>query len=51
MMLEYLGEKKAAELIDKAVSKALSSGKITDLAAGKMGMGTSEVGDYVASLI
>jgi len=51
MMLEYLGEKKAAELIDKAVTKALASGKIKDLAAGRMGMGTSEVGDFVASLI
>lgn len=51
MMLDYLGEKKAAELIDSAVSKALLSGKIKDLSAGKMGLTTSEVGDLVASLI
>ncbi|MGB9596248.1 MAG: 3-isopropylmalate dehydrogenase [Candidatus Poribacteria bacterium] len=51
MMLEHLGEKKAAELIDNAVSKALASGKIKDLSAGKMGMTTSEVGDFIASLI
>ncbi|HGE70480.1 TPA: 3-isopropylmalate dehydrogenase [Candidatus Poribacteria bacterium] len=51
MMLDHLGEKKAAELIDNAVSKALASGKIKDLSAGKMGMTTSEVGDLIASLI
>jgi 3-isopropylmalate dehydrogenase len=51
MMLDYLGEKKAAELIDNAVTNALSSGKIKDLSAGKMGMTTSEVGDFVAGLI
>lgn len=51
MMLDYLGEKKAAELIDSAVSKALLSGKIKDLSAGKMGLSTSEVGDLVASFI
>jgi isocitrate/isopropylmalate dehydrogenase len=49
--LDYLGEKKASELIDNAVSKALSSGKIKDLSAGNMGMTTSEVGDFVVSLI
>jgi 3-isopropylmalate dehydrogenase len=51
MMLDYLGEKKGAELVDKAVTNALSSGKIRDLSAGKMGMTTSEVGDFIASLI
>ncbi len=51
MMLDHLGEKKSAELIDNAVSKALASGKIKDLSAGKMGMTTSEVGDFIASLI
>jgi len=51
MMMDYLGEKKSAELIDNAVTNALSSGKIKDLSAGKMGMTTSEVGDFVASLI
>jgi 3-isopropylmalate dehydrogenase len=51
MLLDYLGEKKASELIDNAVSKALSSGKIKDLSAGNMGMTTSEVGNFVVSLI
>jgi 3-isopropylmalate dehydrogenase len=32
------------------VSQALASGKIKSLAAGKMGMSTSEVGDYIAGL-
>jgi len=48
MKLAYrLGEKEAAKLIDNAIASALSSGKIKDLAAGKMGMGTTEVGDLV----
>ena len=51
MMLDHLGEKEAAKLVDNAIASALSSGKIKDLAAGKMGMGTKEVGDLVASLI
>ncbi len=51
MMLEYLGEKKSAELIENAVIKALSSGKIKDLSAGKMGMSTTEVGDLVVSFL
>jgi 3-isopropylmalate dehydrogenase len=51
MMLDTLGEKKGAELVDKAIRKALVSGKIKDLAAGKMGMSTSEVGDYLAELV
>ena len=51
MMLDHLGEKEAAKLVDKAVASALSSGKIKDLAAGKMGMTTAEVGDFIAGLI
>ncbi len=51
MMLETIGEEKAAGAIDKAVHDALASGKIKSLSAGKMGMGTSEVGDLIASLI
>lgn len=51
MMLDYLGEKRAAELIDKAVSDALASGKIKDLSAGRMGHTTTEVGDMVAGKI
>jgi 3-isopropylmalate dehydrogenase len=51
MMLETLGENKAAAAIDNAISTALASGKIKSMAAGKMGMTTTEVGDYVASLV
>lgn len=51
MMMETLGEEKIAVAIDEAVSKALSSGRIKSLSAGKMGMGTKEVGDLIASLV
>jgi len=48
MMLDTLGEENAAKAIDKSVTDILSSGRIKSLAAGKMGMGTREVGDLVA---
>ena len=51
LMMETLGEEKMSKAIDKAVYDALDSGKIKSLSAGKMGMGTTEVGDLVASLI
>jgi 3-isopropylmalate dehydrogenase len=51
MMLAHLGEEDAAARIEAAVVKALESGKIRSLSAGKMGMSTSEVGDLVASLV
>jgi 3-isopropylmalate dehydrogenase len=51
MMLETLGEQKAAIAIDRAVHDALASGKIKSLSAGKMGLGTTQVGDLVASLV
>ncbi|MCJ7646389.1 3-isopropylmalate dehydrogenase [bacterium] len=51
MMLENLGEELGAKLIDGAVRKALSSGKIKGMSAGEMGMSTSEVGDLIANLI
>lgn len=51
MLLETLGEDKAAQAIDKAVYNTLASGKIKDMAAGKMGMSTTEVGDMVASMV
>ncbi|MBW1971695.1 MAG: 3-isopropylmalate dehydrogenase [Deltaproteobacteria bacterium] len=46
MMLEYLGEEKAASKVEKGIMFALS--KIKDLSAGKMGYSTTEVGDMVA---
>jgi len=51
MMLAHLGEEDAAARIEAAVVKALESGKIRSLSAGQMGMGTSEVGDLVTSLL
>jgi 3-isopropylmalate dehydrogenase len=48
MMLDTLGESAAANAVDQAITKSLMSGKIKSLAAGKMGMGTKEVGDFVA---
>jgi len=51
MMLENLGEEAGAKLIDRAVRKALTSGKIKGLAAGEMGLSTSGVGDLIAKFI
>jgi 3-isopropylmalate dehydrogenase len=51
MMLDTLGEREAALAIDRAVTGALNSGKIKSLAAGKMGMGTTQVGDLVAAAV
>lgn len=46
MMLETLGEVKAAKAIEDAVIKIVA-GKLKSLAAGKMGYSTTEVGDLV----
>jgi 3-isopropylmalate dehydrogenase len=46
MMLETLGQDKAAKAIEDAVIK-LVQGDLKSLAAGKMGFTTSEVGDLV----
>ena len=51
MMLDTLGETEAAQAVDRAVTAALNGGKIQSLAAGRMGLGTSEVGDLIASLV
>jgi len=51
MMLESLGESAAARAVDAALSGALNCGKIQSLAAGRMGLGTRETGDLVASLV
>ncbi len=51
LMMDSLGETALADDIEKAIAAALASGKIESLAAGRMGMGTTQVGDYVASLI
>mgnify|MGYP000975588265 CR=1 FL=1 len=50
MMLEQLGEDKAAEMIESAIRKAVKE-NIKNLSAGKMGYGTKEVGDLIASYV
>ena len=49
MMLEFLGEKQAAQDVENAIIKALESGKIPHLGAGAIP--TDACGDLVASLI
>lgn len=50
MMLEQLGEAKAAEDIENAIKKAVKN-DIKNLGAGKMGYGTDEVGDLIVSYL
>ena len=50
MMLETLGEAAAAKSIEGAVEKALKK-DVKSLDAGKMGMGTRELGDLIASYV
>jgi 3-isopropylmalate dehydrogenase len=47
MMLNHLGEQKAADRIEKAVVKVLQE-NLKGLSAGEMGYSTTEVGDLVA---
>ena len=51
MMLAQLGEAEAAERVEQAIIKALTSGKMKSVSAGRMGLSTSEVGDLVASYV
>lgn len=46
MMLDYLGEPDAALAVETAVAKALKN-DLKSVDAGKMGMGTREVGDLI----
>jgi 3-isopropylmalate dehydrogenase len=48
MMLDHLGERDAAKAIEETVI-SVTREKIKDLAAGRMGYSTTEVGDLVAS--
>jgi 3-isopropylmalate dehydrogenase len=50
MMLDFLGETKAAKAIETAVIK-ITREKMKSLAAGKMGHSTSQVGDLVAAAL
>jgi 3-isopropylmalate dehydrogenase len=47
MMLEQLGEAKAAAAVDQAIKKAASK-DMKSMAAGKMSMSTNQVGDLIA---
>jgi len=47
MMLEHLGEEKAAKAIEKSVMY-VTANKLKGMGAGQMGYSTSEVGDLVA---
>ena len=46
MMLAELGEDKAADAVERSVVTTIA--KLDDMAAGRMGRSTSEVGDLVA---
>ncbi len=50
MMLDYLGERTAADAVEKSVME-LTATKIKSLAAGKMGYSTTEVGDMAAEMV
>ncbi len=50
MMLDYLGETEAAAAVENAIKYVVSE-KLSSLSAGKMGYGTSEVGDLVAAAV
>jgi 3-isopropylmalate dehydrogenase len=50
MMLEELGEREAAGLVEKAVMDVTAT-KLKSLSAGKMGYSTSEVGDLVVKAL
>ena len=49
MMLEHLGEKQAADLVEQAIINVV--GQLKSLSAGKMGYTTTEVGDLVVKEI
>lgn len=50
MMLDFLGETEAAKAIEDTVIKTVRE-KVKDLAAGKMGYSTTEMGDLIANAI
>jgi len=50
MMLDTLGEEKAADAIEQAVMEVTDT-KLESLSAGKMGYSTSEVGDLVVAAL
>ena len=49
MLLDYIGEKDAAQAVEAAVIQTIA--KMKSQSAGKMGFGTKEIGDLVAQAI
>jgi len=47
MLLDDIGEEKAARAVENAVIKLVNT-KVKSLAAGKMGYSTNEIGDMIA---
>ncbi len=50
MLLEHLGEEKAARSVENAI-KLVTGTKLKSMAAGRMGYSTSQVGDLVANAL
>ena len=50
MMLDFLGEKRAADRVEEAIAKLLSSKKIPSLDA-RSGLSTTEIGDMVVDTV
>src|SRR5210317_1580208 len=50
MMLNFLGEAEAAGIVEKAVMKTIAN-HLKSMEAGKMGIGTREIGDLVVKYI
>ncbi|MFC1859168.1 3-isopropylmalate dehydrogenase [Thermodesulfobacteriota bacterium] len=50
MMLSHLGESKAADLVERAVTHVIRN-HMESMDAGKMGIGTSEIGDLIVDYI
>ena len=50
MMLDHLGEEKAALAIEKAIMD-VTANKLKDMGAGRMGYSTAEVGDLIAERV
>jgi 3-isopropylmalate dehydrogenase len=50
MMLEHLGEERSGKAVEQAVIRVTAT-HLKSLAAGKMGMTTTEVGDLVATYV
>jgi 3-isopropylmalate dehydrogenase len=50
MMLDHLGEEKAAHAVENAIMD-VTAHKLKDMGAGRMGYSTTEVGDLVAERV